>query len=449
MSQPCPSADPRAGAPETDPGTGSPGAAGPDSRTLTSFLVLWFGQALSLLGSRAVQFALIWWLTTETGSASILATATLIGLLPQVAFGPVIGALVDRWNRKRVMFVADAVVALASLALALLFLAGVTRVHHVFLILFVRAVGGAFHWPAMLASSTLMVPRRHLTRVQGLNQSLQGGLTIVSAPLGALLLAWLTMGNILLVDVATALFALGPLALIRVPQPAAKIAPDANEAGPSLRGEILAGFRYLRARAGHMWLVGLSVVINFCLVPAFSLLPLLVLEELRGTALQLGWISSAIGVGTVAGGVGLGVWGGFERRILTSLTALVALGMGVLVLGLAPANGRLVPLIAAFVIGTMASTVNGPIQAVFQATIPPDLQGRVFTLLGSLCGIMAPLGLLLAGPIADWAGVRIWYVLGAVACLAMGTVAFFVPAIVHIEDDEASLASPRTRSEVP
>jgi DHA3 family macrolide efflux protein-like MFS transporter len=447
MSENVTSPDHDAGLPETDTGDNRPSAPGPDSRTLTSFLVLWVGQALSLLGSQAVQFALIWWLTTVTGSASILATAALIGLLPQVALGPVIGALVDRWNRKRVMLVADTVVALASLALALLFFAGVTRVHHVFLILFVRAVGGAFHWPAMLASSTLMVPREHLTRIQGLNQSLQGGLTIVSAPLGALLLAWLAMGNILLVDVATALFALIPLALIRIPQPVATAAPTSAETEPSLWREIVAGFQYLRARSGHMWLVGLSVVINLCLVPAFSLLPLLVLEEFHGTALHLGWMSSGIGVGTVAGGIALGIWGGFKRRILTSLSALIGLGAGVLVLGLAPGSGLLVPLIAAFVIGYMASWTNGPIHAVFQATIPPELQGRVFTTLGSLCGMMAPVGLLLAGPVADAAGVRVWYVLGAVACLAMGSVAFFVPAIVHIEDREAAAASSRPSPE--
>jgi DHA3 family macrolide efflux protein-like MFS transporter len=447
MSERATSPEREACASESDPAAGRPAAPGPDARTLKSFLVLWVGQALSLLGSRAVQFALIWWLTTETGSASVLATAALIGLLPQVALGPVIGALVDRWNRKRVMLVADAVVALASLALALLFLAGIARVHHVFLILFARAVGGAFHWPAMLASTTLMVPKQHLTRIQGFNQSLQGGLTIVSAPLGALLLAWLSMGNILLVDVATALFALVPLAFIHVPQPAASARAATSDAEPSLWREILAGFHYLRARSGHMWLMGLSIVINFCLVPAFSLLPLLVLEEFHGTAMQLGWMSSGIGIGTVAGGVVLGIWGGFKRRILTSLTALLALGVAVLVLGLAPSSGFLVPLIAAFVIGFMASTVNAPIHAVFQATIPPDLQGRVFTLLGSACGIMAPLGLLLAGPVADFAGIRVWYVLGAAACLAMGTVAFFVPAIVHIEDGEPPTAPARAKPE--
>ena len=152
---------------------------------MAPFMVLWTGQALSLLGSMGVQFALIWWLTRETGSASVLATAALLGLLPSVVLGPVVGVLVDRWDRKRVMLAADAMVALASLALAWLYLVGAATTGSVLASLFVRGLGGAFHAPAMLASTSLMVPAEHLTRIQGLQQMLLGGSNIVAAPLGA------------------------------------------------------------------------------------------------------------------------------------------------------------------------------------------------------------------------------------------------------------------------
>ena len=156
-------------------------------KRLSRFMVIWCGQALSLFGSAAVQFALIWWLTLQTGSAGILAGATLVGLLPQVVLGPVIGALVDRWNRRTIMLVADAGVALASLVLAVLYSRDAAGVEAVFAVLFVRALGSAFHGPAMLAASSLLVPERHLTRIQGWNQSLQGALAIVAAPAGAFL----------------------------------------------------------------------------------------------------------------------------------------------------------------------------------------------------------------------------------------------------------------------
>lgn len=146
----------------------------PSSRYMTPFFILWSGQAVSILGSRLAQFALIWWLTVTSGSATVLATASLVGLLPSVVLGPIIGVLVDRWNRKRILFLADSAVALASLALAALFFLGEVALWQVYLVLFVRAVGGGFHEPTMMASTALMVPEQHLSRVQGMNQTLAG-----------------------------------------------------------------------------------------------------------------------------------------------------------------------------------------------------------------------------------------------------------------------------------
>ncbi len=244
-------------------------------RPMRPFFILWTGQSLSLIGTQGVQFALIWWLTETTGSATILATATLLGLLPPILLGPVVGALVDRWNRKTVMLAADGFVALASLVLAWLFSSGIADIPHVLALLFLRAVGATFHAPAMTASTTLMVPEKHLTRIQGLNQSMQGLLTIVAAPLGALLLAFLPMSRVMMVDVLTALSAILPLLAIRVPRPTRS--GDLGES--SVWADTAAGFRYLVRRRGHRTLIAMSALINALLVPAFSLLPLLVLQR--------------------------------------------------------------------------------------------------------------------------------------------------------------------------
>ena len=189
------------------------------------FFTIWTGQAFSLLGSRLVQFALIWWLTRTTGSATVLATASLVALLPQVILGPVVGALVDRWNRRLVMLVADSVVAIATLLLAFLFWHGSVQIWQVYLLLFARAIGGGFHWPAMTASTSLMVPENNLSRIQGLNQMLQGGMGILAAPLGALLLEILPMQGVLAIDVGTALLAITPLLFIGVSQPKSAVHP--------------------------------------------------------------------------------------------------------------------------------------------------------------------------------------------------------------------------------
>jgi DHA3 family macrolide efflux protein-like MFS transporter len=399
-------------------------------RPMRPFFILWTGQSLSLVGSQAVQFALIWWLTETSGSATILATATLLGLLPPIVLGPVIGALIDRWNRKTVMLAADGFVAVASLLLAWLFSAGIAEIPHVLALLFLRALGAAFHSPAMTASTTLMVPEKRFTRIQGLNQSMQGLLTIVTAPLGALLLAIFSMTGVMMVDVGTALLAILPLLAIRVPRPTRSDGLGQS----SVWAETAAGFRYLMQRRGHATLIAMSALINALLVPAFSLLPLLVLQRLKGGAAQFGWLSSSLGVGLIVGGVALGAWGGFRKRIVTTLTAMTALGVAVIAVGLTPASSFLWALVSMSCVGLIVPLLNGPVYAILQATIAPDYQGRVFSLVASLAGAVAPLGLIVAAPVATMVGVGVWYLAGGIACVAMGIAGFFAPALMGIED---------------
>src|SRR5919109_2388332 len=135
------------------------------------FFTIWAGQALSLFGSALVQFALIWWLTQKSGSATVLAIAVLVGMLPQIVIGPFAGALVDRWNRRIIMIAADTTIAVFSLLLAYLFAAGTVQIWHIYAVMAIRALGGAFHFPAMSASTPLMVPNEQLTRINGLNQA--------------------------------------------------------------------------------------------------------------------------------------------------------------------------------------------------------------------------------------------------------------------------------------
>jgi DHA3 family macrolide efflux protein-like MFS transporter len=401
---------------------------------LGPFLTLWCGQAISLFGSQAVQFALIWWLTLKSGSAAVLTTAALVGLLPQVVLGPVIGTLVDRWNRKAVMLLADAGVALASLALAVLFHQGSASVPAVFAALFARALGSAFHAPAMLASGSLMVPPQHLTRIQGLNQALQGALAIAAAPAGALLYATFSMAGVMLIDAVTALIGIAPLLVIRIP--AVVRSSTAATAAGGVWSETLAGLNYLRARGGHMALVLVGASINLFLAPAFSLLPLFVQHDLGGSAMTLGWMTSLFGIGMMAGGIVLSSWGGFGRRILTTLTGILGLGAAVLALGLSPQAPIAIAAAALLSVGAMVPFCNGPIFAIMQATIEPAYQGRVFALIGSLAAATAPLGLLLAAPIAGLAGVRAWFLAGGIIALAMGVVGLLTPALVRIEETE-------------
>jgi DHA3 family macrolide efflux protein-like MFS transporter len=203
--------------------------------------------------------------------------------------------------------------------------------------------------------------------------------------------------------------------------------------------ETAAGFRYLVRLRGHRTLIAMSTLINALLVPAFSLLPLLVLERLNGGAAQLGWLTSSLGVGLIAGGAALGAWGGFRKRIVTTLTGMVALGVAVIALGLTPQSSFLWALVSMSCVGLIVPLVNGPVYAILQATIAPDYQGRVFSLIMSLATAAAPLGLIIAAPVAEIVGVGVWYLAGGIACVAMGVAGFFAPALMGIEDESARL----------
>jgi DHA3 family macrolide efflux protein-like MFS transporter len=415
------------------------------SKPLRPFFTLWSGQALSLVGSAIVQFALIWWLTQETGSATILATASLVGFLPQVLLGPFAGVLVDRWSRRWTMFLADSGIALATLVLAYLFWTETIQIWHVFALLFVRALGGAFHFPAMQASTSLMVPHEHLTRIQGINQMLEGGLGIVSAPLGALLLAFLPMQGILAVDITTAIFAIVPLLFIAVPQPEKSAEELATGKKTPYWVQMREGLAYVWAWPGILLLMLLAMLVNFVLTPVVSLLPLLVSDYFGGGAWAFGAMQSTFGIGIIVGGITLGAWGGFKRRIYTSLVGLVGLGIGIGLIGLAPANLFWLAVVGGFVGGSMIAMVNGPVRAILQTAVSPEKQGRVMSLIGSLATAMTPLGLMLAGPLADQFGVRPWFIVAGAATMLVGLAGFFIPALLTVEDgrspgtpDEAS-----------
>jgi DHA3 family macrolide efflux protein-like MFS transporter len=400
------------------------------------FFTIWSGQALSLVGSALVQFALVWWLTVETGSATTLATANLVALLPQIVLAPFAGALVDRWNRRVTMILADAAIALATALLIVLFALDRVAVWHIYLLMFLRSLGGAFHYPAMASSTSLMVPREHLARVAGMNQTLGGTLNIVAPPLGALLLELMPTQSVLAIDVATALAAILPLLFIAVPQPVRQ----AGAAGkpPSYWHDLAAGFRYVIRWSGLRGVILLAMLLNFVLSPASALVPLVVTDVFGKGAVELGWTRAMFGAGTILGGLVLSAWGGLRRRIVTSLGGVMLLGVGVLLFGLAPADRFFLLLVASFVQGWAVVFANGPLHAIFQSTIAPDVQGRVFSLIGAGAAAMMPLSLLVAGPVADRLGVQIWYTLGGAICIGAAIAACFVPSIMSIERNQAS-----------
>lgn len=394
------------------------------------FYTLWTGQALSLLGSQLVQFAIIWYLTQETNSATTLAIASMMGLLPQVLLSPFIGTWVDRGSRRLILIAADTTVALATLILAILFASGVVEIWHIYVALFIRSVAAGFHQSAFGASVVLLVPKDHLARVQGFNQALNGGLNILSAPLGAFLLSIFPMQAILGIDVGTALLAVSILLFFRIPQPERE-----STAPVTFWQDFVAGFRYIVAWRGLVVLLGLVMVINFFYSATEPLTPLLVTNHFGGGAQQLGWWLASFSAGTILGGLILGAWGGFKRKIVTAQLGLILMGISTAFVGLVPSNFFWAGLLANTAAGLLLPIINGSYGATLQATIAPEMQGRVFAFIFSAAMLVSPVALVIAGPFADALGIQLWFLIAGISCILMGIAGFFSSEVMTMENN--------------
>jgi len=259
------------------------------------------------------------------------------------------------------------------------------------------------------------------------------------------------MQGVLAIDLVTAILAIAPLFFVHIPQPERSAAGQAQAARPSMVADLREALGFLRAWPGIVMIIAIAVLVNLLIFPALSLQALLVTEHFGGDVLQLAWLQSAFGVGMVSGGVTLSVWGGFKRRSLTGLLALALSGVGFAVIGVVPANAYPLAVGAMFFAWFMNPIANGALMAVLQIIVPPEMQGRVFTLLQSAAGAMIPVGLVIAGPLAEVLGVQIWFLVAGIAMTVMATGALLVPAITRLDDlvarksaEAASLDEPVT-----
>ncbi len=401
------------------------------------YFSIWGTQALSQLGSAVVQFALIWWITKTTGSATALAIAALVGLLPHVLLSPLAGVASDRWNRKAIMLLGDGVSMVCAALLAGTFWSGgAEALWPIYALMFVRSACGAFQSNANSATTPLLVPAEHLPRIAGLNSLLDGGVSVAAPVIAATLLISLPMHNMLLIDVCTALPALITLAAIRIPQPVRELVREGEDQRGVLE-DLRAGLSFTLKWRGLTLIILQAMLINFLLTPSAALLPLLVSRHLAGGAPELASLEAAMGAAVIVGGVVLSVWGGFKHpvrgRIMTSLTALLFLGVGAIVIGVAQPGQLWMPMVGMALIGFMMVMTNGPLGSVIQRAVPNHMLGRVLSLLRTASMLMSPLSLTISGPLVDVIGIRPWYVVGGTVCALVALASLATPAIMNIE----------------
>jgi DHA3 family macrolide efflux protein-like MFS transporter len=397
---------------------------------LKKFFVFWTSQAFSIFGSSVVGFALAWYLAKETGSATVLSMAMLVNIVPQVVLGPFIGPFIDRWNRKKIMIYSDLATALLTLVLVVLFSSGTIQIWHIYVIMAGRAISGAFQMPALDASLAMIVPEKHLARANGLNMTLHGAINMVAPLTGAFLMEALKMQWVLAVDIVTAAIAVGILIQLTIPQP-----PRTTlSVKPHIIGDMVQGFRYVASSRGLLLLLILIAVMSFFAAPGISLMPLFVTKHLGGEVFKLGWLQTARGAGIISGGLILGMWGGFNRRIVTTFTFIIIQAIVIMVFSFTTESLFFMGVAMVFVAGVSGALLNGPLMAIFQSTVAKDVQGRFFALMGSITGAMMPLGLVIVGPVADTIGVSLTFFISGAAVMICALTGFFFRDLMNIEN---------------
>ena len=365
------------------------------SRGMRVFIIVWLGQLVSLVGSGLTSFALGLWVYEHTGSVTQFALIGLFMALPNIVLSPLAGALVDRWDRRWAMILSDTGAGLCTLIMAFLFLTNRIEVWQIYLAAGASAAFGTFQWPAYSAAMTLLVPKKHLGRANGMVQFGQAAAEILAPALAGVLVLTTRVQGILLIDFVTFFFAATTLLLIRFPGSETTTAAQARK--DSLWREASYGWRFITARRGLLGLLVFFAVVKFL----WGMVGALIAPMILGftSADVLGIIISIAGGGMLAGSLVMSAWGGPKRRIDGVLHFELLSGLCFLLIGLRPSAWPIA--LGAFGAHLTIAIIYGSNQAIWQSKVPPNVQGRVFATQQMVAKSTTPLAYLIAGPLAD------------------------------------------------
>ena len=367
----------------------------PTSSGFRTFLLIWFGQLISLTGTGLTGFALGVWVYQRTGSVTQFALIALATTLPGILFSPIAGALVDRWDRRWAMFISDAGASLCTLSMCLLLFAGRLQVWEIYIAMSISSTITAFQWPAYSAATTLLVSKEHLSRASGMVQIAEAVAQIGSPAIAGVMMGIFPIYLILVVDYGTYLFALFTLLITRFPKP--EVTAESKTRQGSLLREAAFGWTYIIARPGLLGLLLYFAANNFTTGFAQVLFTPLVLSFT--TPAILGLIMSAGGIGFLGGSLVMSIWGGPRKRVLGILGFNILQGVTLLAAGIPPQ--LVIYIVAVFFFFFGQPLINGCSQAIWQVKTAPDVQGRVFAMRRMIAWSTMPLSYLLAGPLAD------------------------------------------------
>ena len=430
------------------------------------FTIVWLGQIISVIASSMSQFALTIFMYEKTGSATALGLMQFFFFVPFLLISPIAGVLVDRHNRKLMMMVSDLAAGIATLAILILQAFGILEYWHLYGTSIMYGLGMAFQWPAYSAAISTMIPKERLGRANGMMSLIEAGPGVVGPLLAGVLLPLIKLTGILLFDVVTFLFAIFALMIVHIPQPE-RTRAGAQASGGMLKEEAF-GFKYIFDRPS---LLGLQLIFfagNLFAGIGFAVLAPMILSRSGNNSLMFGSVQSAGAIASVVGGVIMSAWGGFKRRVHGVLIMWIIGGIGFAIVGF---TGGLPIWITGMVLGSILIPLgNGSNQAIWQAKVAPDLQGRVFSARMLIAWITNPISPIIGGTLADFvlepaaragtglpatfswlvgtgpgSGMGLLIVFCGIICAVIGLLGYFVPVIYNAETilpDHDTLAKP-------
>jgi len=443
---------------------------------ITAFTIIWSGQILSLLGTAIGQFGLtLWAFDASGGQATPLALIGFFFTASMLIFTPVVGVMVDRADRKLMMMLSDLAAACVTLFVLLLYLSGALQIWHLYVGAFVAGTFQGFQWPAYSAAISTMLDKKHYTRANAMLETAGSASGILAPVLAGALIGPLgiVVSNtfdpafvanldgkpgllgLLAIDLCSAAFAIGSLLFVHIPK------PEHSAAGEQARGKFIHeaafGFKYIFRQPSLLGLQSLFMIGNFFSTLGFAIFAPMILARTGSNELVFGSVQTAAAMGGVVGGIAIGVWGGFKRRVHGVLIGWAVTGLGMVGFGVSQALPGW--LVAGFCTSLVIPLINGSNQAIWQAKVPPDIQGRVFASRRMIAWIINPLGQLIAGPLADralepamqeggalapffgglagagaGAGMGLQFALAGIFALLVGLGGYLFPAIRNAED---------------
>lgn len=385
-----------------------------------TFYSIYIGQAFSLLSSSAVQFSIIWWITMKTESALALTLASVIGLLPQAVLGLFAGVWIDRFDRKKIMMLANTMVALSSLFLGVLFFLGIESITFVYVVLFIRALGETFHKPALQTTIPQLVPPSELTKAGGLGQMVNSLCAMGGPMLGALLMSLTSLPYVMLVDVFGASIAVLILFYVKIP----KVATPHGKR--HFKDEMKAGILAFRSNQVLVRLAVPMLISTIIFVPIGTLLPLMVKAFFGGTAWHNGIVQTLFSVGMLFAATVIGVTGGLKRQFLMISLSTGLLGICSLVAGFMPSNLFWGFCVIVFIMGMTGMGFNIPFTAYIQRSVPAENLGKVISFVTSVMSFAAPIGMFIAGPVSEIIGINRWMSIAGIIMILVGLLSYML-----------------------